>query len=210
MIIDIIIVLFLAVGAFLGYKKGLIDVLTSIVAMVLSVILALLLQNPVANTLRTTNIGNSINKTVNTQITNVIENKNSDKDKNTFYFSMIDKMVSKEMVSTQAENITMFILKGLSFVIIFVIVSIIIIILRSVLNLVFELPILNSVNKFGGLGFGILKYAFIVYILLALIYFVQPISKVFQGISKHIENSYIASIIYKDNIIVKLFNENIK
>ena len=40
--------------------------------------------------------------------------------------------------------------------------------------------------------------------------FIQPISKVFQGISKHIENSYVASIIYKENIIVKMFNENIK
>ena len=41
MIVDIIIVLFLAVGAFFGYKKGLINVVTSIVAMILSVILAL-------------------------------------------------------------------------------------------------------------------------------------------------------------------------
>ena len=210
MIVDIIIILFLAVGAFFGYKKGLINVVTSIVAMILSVILALLLQNPVANTLRTTNMGDSINKTVKTQITNVIENKNSDKEKSSFYSSMIDKMVSKEIVSTQAENITVFILKGLSFVIIFVIVTIILLILRTVLNLVFELPILNAVNKFGGLGLGILKYALITYVLLALIYFIQPISKVFQGISKHIENSYVASIIYKENIIVKMFNENIK
>ena len=38
MIIDIILVLFIALGAFMGYKKGLINVLTSIIGLVLAIV----------------------------------------------------------------------------------------------------------------------------------------------------------------------------
>ena len=64
MIIDIIVILFVVLGAYIGYKKGIINVLTSFIAILVSLVLAFLLQMPVANLLRQSNVGTKLNTTI--------------------------------------------------------------------------------------------------------------------------------------------------
>lgn len=210
MIIDIIIVLLVALGAFVGYKKGLIDVLTSIIAIVLALILAFLLQIPVANTLRQSSLGNTLNTTINQGIEKAVNDNESGEQNSSFYSAIVKGILSEEQITTQAENVTMFILKGLSFFIIFIIVTAIIFILKSILNLVFDLPILNSVNKFGGLGLGAIKSLVIVYIILAALAFVSPMPSLSNNITKAINNTTIAKELYNNNLLVKIIESNIK
>lgn len=210
MIIDIILVLFIALGAFMGYKKGLINVLTSIIGLVLAIVLAFFLQSPVANVLRDSSFGEKIYNTVHEGINHAVINQNQDNDNSSFYSNMVKELLSDEQMNTKYEQVTMFILKGISFFIIFVIVSIIIFILRNILNIVFDLPILNSINKFGGLGLGAIKSFVTVYIILALIAFLSPIPKVLEITTQNINKTKITKTLYDNNLLVSIIQSNIK
>lgn len=210
MIIDIILVVFVALGAFMGYKKGLINVLTSIIGLLLALVLAFLLQIPVANTLRESCLGEKIHTTVYEGISKAVNDQKQDVDNTSFYSTIVKGYLSDEQINTSTQQLTMFILKGISFFIIFVIVTIIIFILRSILNIVFDLPILNSINKFGGLGLGAIKSLVIVYIILALIAFLSPIPQVSKMITDNINKTNISKTLYDNNLLVKIIESNIK
>lgn len=209
MIIDIVLILFVVLGAFMGYRKGLINVLVSFVAIIIALALSLLLQIPVANTLRQTAIGNSINETVNTHLIGSIQNKTADIVDNTFYMKISQNISSSEQLKDSSESITMFILKGLSFFIIFIIVTLIILILKKVLNIVFDLPILNSVNQIGGLALGGVKSLAIVYIVLAILAFISPMPSVTSSITENINKTKITKTLYNNNLLVNTIKLNI-
>lgn len=210
MIIDIVLILFIALGAFMGYKKGLINVLVSFVAIIIAIVLSLLLQIPVANTLRQTAIGNSINETVNNHLIGTIQNKTADIVDNTFYMNIGKNISSGEQLKDFSESITMFILKGLSFFIIFIIVTLIILILKKILNFVFDLPILNSVNQIGGLALGGIKSLAIVYIILAILAFISPMPSITSSITENVNKTKITKTLYNNNLLVNIIKSNIK
>lgn len=210
MIIDIVLIAFVALGAFMGYKKGLINVLTSVIGLILAIVLSFLLQIPVANTLRESDLGNNIYTTVYDGINKAVADQKQDIDNTSFYSTIVKGILSDEQINTQAEKLTMFILKGISFFVIFIIVTIIIFILRTILNIVFDLPILNSVNKYGGLGLGAIKSLVIVYIILALIAFISPMPQVSKNVVQNINKTNITKVLYNNNLLVKIIESNIK
>lgn len=210
MIIDIVLILFIALGAFMGYKKGLINVLVSFVAIIIAIVLSLLLQIPVANTLRQTAPGTDLYNNVHEGISKAVNDNKSDIDNNTIYSTIIKGIISDEQINRQSESITMFILKGLSFFIIFIIVTLIILILKKILNFVFDLPILNSVNQIGGLALGGIKSLAIVYIILAILAFISPMPSVTSGIAENINKTTITKTLYNNNLLVNIIKSNIK
>ena len=210
MIIDIVLILFIALGAFMGYKKGLINVLVSFVAIIIAIVLSLLLQIPVANTLRQTAPGTDLYNNVHEGISKAVNDNKSDIDNNTIYSTIIKGIISDEQINKQSESITMFILKGLSFFIIFIIVTLIILILKKILNFVFDLPILNSVNQIGGLALGGIKSLAIVYIILAILAFISPMPSLTSGIAENINKTKITKTLYNNNLLVNIIKSNIK
>ncbi len=209
MIIDIIVILFVVLGAYIGYKKGIINVLTSFIAILVSLVLAFLLQMPVANLLRQSNVGTKLNTTINQGIKKAVDDNKSDIDNTTLYSKIVKGILSDEQINEKSENITMFILKGLSFFAIFVIVTIIMFVIRGILNIVFDLPILNSINSIGGLGLGALKSILIIYIILALIAFISPIPEISKNVNNGINNTNVVKILYENNLLVKIIENNI-
>ena len=112
------------------------------------------------------------------------------------------------VVDESANKITMFILKGISFVGIFILVFIICYILRMILNIVFKLPILNSINKVGGVSLNVLKTVFKIWILLAIIYFVSFVPLV-DTINNFIDSSVVTKFLYENNIIVNILKSTL-
>jgi uncharacterized membrane protein required for colicin V production len=210
MIIDIILIIFVFLGAFMGYKKGLINVLVSFIGVILALVLAFLLQIPVANALRESEVGNKIYTTVYDGINKATEDQKQDVDNTSFYSTIVKGFLSDEQINTHSEKLTMFILKGISFFSIFVIVTIIIFILRTILNIVFDLPILNSVNKYGGLGLGALKSILAVYIILAVIAFISPMPQVSKNVVQNINKTNVTKVLYNNNMLVRIIESNIK
>ena len=108
-----------------------------------------------------------------------------------------------------SENVTMFILKGASFIIVFIVVLVICYILRMVLNLVFDLPILHSINKIGGVAAGLIKSLLSIWIILALVSIVSPIP-MFDGVINLIKNTTVTNFLYTNNILVNILGSGLK
>lgn len=213
MILDIVLIIILLISAFIGYKKGLVGVVLSIVSLILSIILAVFLQGTVANYLYSeTGVGTMIESSIKTTIETELENRlNTEVEENENKF--IDMFFEPEELATtvvdeSANKITMFILKGISFVGIFILVFIICYILRMILNIVFKLPILNSINKVGGVSLNVLKTVFKIWILLAIIYFVSFVPLV-DTINNFIDSSVVTKFLYENNIIVNILKSTL-
>jgi len=209
MILDIIVLVLLALSAFIGYKKGLVGILISLVSLILSIVLAIFLQGSVTNYLYNdttigTTIEESIKGTIENEINRVDENQETQNDKNT-YISMFFETdeIQTLAVDESANKITMFILKGISFVGIFILVFIICYILRMVLNIVFKLPILNSINKVGGVSLNVVKAVFKIWIVLAIVSFVAFVPT-FEGLLNMIDSSLLTKFLYNNNLIVNI------
>lgn len=213
MILDIILIIILLISAFIGYKKGLVGVLLSIISLILSIVLAIFLQGSVTSYLYDeTTIGATIESSIKSTIEIEIDNKlntEAEEDERTFVDMFFDtEELSTSMVDESANKITMFILKGISFVGIFILVFIICYILRMVLNIVFKLPILNSINKFGGVSLNLLKTLFKIWILLAIIYFVSFVPLV-DTINNFIDSSILTKFLYNNNVIVNVLKSTL-
>ncbi len=210
MILDIIIVLFILAGAFLGFRKGIIGIAVSLISVVLSIVLAFFLQAPIADMLyKDTGLGTIIEETVK----NNINIDNNEKSENTIYDSILNSIVGKDKEAISMEQaskaVTMFILKGLSFVLIVIIVFIICYILQLVLNLVFNIPGLSSINKIAGIAAGILRSLLSIYILLAVVYFLAPIPFM-NSIVDFINGTVVTKMLYSNNFLVAILTSTLK
>lgn len=211
MILDIIVLILIATGAIIGYKKGLVGIMVGLVSMILAIILSLILQGPIADALyNSTGMGKVIEQTVYNNL-NSANNKGIDTNTNeNIIISSITNKATESLTSEQtAKTVTMFILKGISFVIIFIIVTIICRILQSVLNLVFNLPVLDIVNNFGGLGIGIIKALLKIYIILAIISFIAPMN-IIDPLINIINSSTVTKMLYQNNLFVMLLSTTLK
>ena len=134
MIIDIIIIALIALGVFFGYKKGLVGILIGVASLILSIILAFVLQGPVSEYLYSTPVGTSIeskvtefvNDTLSSENNENVDSEDNTKKENDFFSKVIqDATNSEDTVKEASKNITMFILKGITFIGIFILVRII-------------------------------------------------------------------------------------
>lgn len=209
MIIDIILILLIAFSAYRGYKKGLVGILVSIIALVLAIILGFVLKEPVSNFLyKNTGFGKSIEESV----TKVIEENITKRNES---INAFEELLSKQEnqnsyeVSQLPKVLTMFILQIISFVIILVVVYLACFIVQMVLNVIFNLPIISIVNKFGGAGINILQMLVKIWIVLAIVYFVAPIQKT-NKLSDVINNSLVTKTLYENNFFVSVIESNVE
>lgn len=214
MILDIIILVLVLFAALMGYKKGLVGIMVGLVSMILAIVLSLFLQGPIADMLyNNTGVGKIVEQTVYTNL-NSANNKNNENNENKLTDNIIinsitDKAVASLTNEETAKAVTMFILKGISFVIIFIVVTIVCRILQSVLNLVFNLPVLDVVNKFGGLGLGAIKVLLKIYIVLAIISFIAPM-QIIDPVIEMINSSTVTKMLYQNNLFVSLLSLTLK
>lgn len=216
MIIDIIVIILIIFSAYMGFKKGLVSVLVSLASLILAIFLGFALQGPVSNYLyENTPFGSGIEENV-VKIINENAGNGQNKDNNQI-INMFNKIQNQEKVnnniSTTIEQfskaVTMFILKGVSFIIILIVVYIICFILKLVLNIVFDLPLLNVVNKFGGLGINMIQTLAKIWIVFAIIYFVSPIMKT-NTLQEIVNKGSISSTLYNNNLFVSIIESNLK
>ncbi|MBQ2983049.1 MAG: CvpA family protein [Lachnospiraceae bacterium] len=161
--------------ALVGYKKGMVKIVLSMIAMAVTYILAAALTIPVSMALKTatpvyTTIEESVEKMV----------KEAKIDDTKLDITAIEKlnlpsqieeklMDGAEKVTTGfnkylVSSISNYILKALTFFILFVVIYIVLSIIIKVFDFVSKLPLLNTVNKAGGLAVGAAQGLIIVWI----------------------------------------------
>lgn len=211
MILDIVIILFILAGAFFGFRKGIIGIAVSLISVVLAIILGFVLQAPIADMLyKDTGLGTIVEETVKN---NINIGNNEEKSENTIYDNILNSIIGEKQeeltIEQAAKVVTMFILRGLSFVLIVIIVFIICYILQLVLNLVFNIPVLSSINKIAGIAAGVIKSLLSIYILLAVVYFLAPIPFM-DTVIDYINNTAVAKVLYSNNFLVAILSSTFK
>lgn len=208
--IDILIILIMVLFIYMGYRKGLIKVALSFVSVIVSILIALVIYKPVANQIMlNTQIDEKISETIYAQIENIDFENISDEEKQENGILGITEKYINEALKNQTENIGKYISDNLSITIVELITFIILIIgLRILLlalnllgNVIGNLPIIKQFNKSGGIIYGIIEGFFIINLILALLYVINPIYANGE-IEKNIAKSNLGKMIYENNFII--------
>lgn len=203
--IDVIIILVILLCTFIGYKRGLIGVITSLLSFIIALVLAVIIYKPVSNIIiNNTNIYNNIQSGIyeNIKDEDIEESDNGIISFAKNYIYSEAKDITLEMIS---ESVAQIVIDVITFIIILIITRIILIFVSVVFSSIASLPIIKQFNKAGGLIYGFLQGIIINYIIFALILLIVQISNVNTDfINNSINKSKIGNILYNENIIINL------
>ncbi len=189
-LIDIIFIAIILLSAFLGYKKGLVNMASKLFAGILAIIITLILYQPVSNAIIK-------NTSLQTKIENIIIEKTQTE--NQEENSNVINELSQNMIKEQAKNISINVVHAITMIGIFLLVKIILSIVFALINGIANLPILKQFNEVGGIAYGLVRGAIISVICIALLGVYAKINPQ-NKINTEIENTYLTKIVYK-NII---------
>ena len=201
-VIDIILVLIVALSAFLGYKKGLVELGAKLFAGLIAIVITLIIYKPVGNiVIKNTSIDEKIENTILEKTTNVID-ENSKISDNKYIQDASDNAVSQvkeEVLPEQARNIAVNVVYGATALILFIVSKIVLSIVISLANAVASLPILKQFNEIGGLLYGLVRGAIISFVLILVIGTVAKLNPN-GSLSKNVESTYLLKEVY-DNVV---------
>ena len=218
LIIDLIILAIFVVCILMGYKRGLTGSILKIVSFVLALVIAFILFKPVSSfVINHTNWDENLEQAIrqmaleNEEETTTNDEQNEKKGMPDVIINYINEAVEKAgeeaketIIESTAREVAVTIINGAVLISLFIIARIILILVRGILKLLTELPIIKQFDKLGGIIYGLLQSLVIVYIILAIISFISPMIAE-TGIIKALQESYAGSILYNNNLILKIF-----
>ena len=201
-VIDIILVLIVALSAFLGYKKGLVELGAKLFAGIIAIVITLIIYKPVGNiVIKNTSIDEKIENTILEKTTNVID-ENSKISDNKYIQDASDNAVSQvkeEVLPEQARNIAVNVVYVATALILFIVSKIVLSIVISLANAIASLPILKQFNEVGGFLYGLVRGAIISLVLILVIGTVAKLNPN-GSLSKNVESTYLLKEVY-DNVV---------
>lgn len=198
-IIDGVIVLFILLSVFFGYKKGLVSLGIHLVAFVVALVIAFILYRPIGNLIiNTTGIDESLQGSIETKLEEIVGSEETDA------VSTLIGDIQNSAVSETARSLSMNIIYGGTIIILFIILRIALVFISAIANWVAELPILKQANKAGGIIYGLLRGVLIVYVVLLIINLVITFNP--QGaLNEYIGQTYLAKAMLEYNILNVFF-----
>lgn len=208
-ILDIIIVAIIALNVFICYKKGLVKLAVGLIAVLASVILAVILYRPVSDfIIENTEVDEKIENAIIENFTTETEEGSEVKDENFMEFieKYVDDAVNKtknEIVTESAETLTVKLINIAVMIAIFLIVRLVLLLLTFISDMITSLPILKQFNEVGGVLYGIVRALLIVYVILAIVFFVVS-TTANTTILDAITSSYITKFFYEHNLLLTI------
>lgn len=117
----------------------------------------------------------------------------------------LDVNQTENINSKLAEIIVQVITNFLSFVILFVLVILVIKLIALILNTFFQLPLLKGINQFSGLIMGFIMSQVFIYVFMIVILLLAPMNLDF-GLANIIKDSTIGLFYYNNNLLFVLIN----
>lgn len=218
-IVDLIILGILVLCIALGYHKGLTGSLLKIVSFVLALVIAFVLFKPVSsfiinNTNWDENLEQGIRDSILKDNNNSNANNKVDEDSNkgipTVMLEYINKSVedagntAKEaIVDSTARDVSVTIINAGVWIGLFFVSKILLFFVKGLMKFITSIPLIKQVDKTGGILYGIIEALIVIYGILAIVSFVSPLVSDF-GIITAIQKSFIGSIMYNNNLLLKL------
>ena len=217
-VVDIVALLIIVVYALIGFFKGFTEFVFQVIAIIIAIAVVFFAYKPVSEVVMETQIDEKIYATVydNLSKTSIAEG-NEIKEEETNMSSGIVKTINgyvNEAKESAEQNVAEFVSGKIAVIVVyamtaialFVVIYLILFMIRIVLDIIGKMPILREGNQVLGLVIGVVKGLIAVYLLLALASGLSPIlSQV--GVTKAIEESMVASILYNHNIIIDLIHK---
>ena len=211
-ILDIVLLAIFALSVFVGYKKGLIGVVFNLCAFLVSLVLTWILFTPVSNMIiKNTQIDDNIKNVIIEKGVIVVENndkENEDEDNqiNKYIQEYVSKPIKNTANNAVEETATIISQKVVAIGVaigLFIVIRIVLIFLKFIAEGIANLPIIKQCNKAGGTLYGVIRGLFIVYIVLAILFFIMSINNA-GVIADTINSSIIIKYLYTHNIILDL------
>lgn len=210
-ILDIILLAILTLSIFWGYKKGLISVVFNLCAFLVAIIITWILYTPVTNAIiQNTEIDDNIRNVIIEK--GVVENKEQEntKQEENVVNKYIQEYVTSPITNT-ANNVVEETAKVVSekvvaigvAILLFIVVRLGLILLKFIIEGIANLPIIKQFNKAGGTVYGAIRGMFIIYLFLAIMFFVMSVNN--SGmIADLINTSFVSKYLYANNLILKI------
>lgn len=208
-ILDFILLGILVLNLVWGYKKGLIGVVFDLCAFLVAVVLTWILYTPVTNAvIKNTEIDDNIRNTIVEK--GVIEKKeNNEKEQNEVnkyiqeYISTPITNATNGVVEETAKVVSEKVVAIVVAIILFIVIRISLLLIKFIIEEIAKLPIIKQFDKAGGLAYGAVRGMFIIYIFLAIMFFVMSVNN--SGmIAELINTSFISKYLYANNIILNI------
>ena len=215
-VLDVIILSVLALSIIFGYRKGLIGVAFNLCAFLVALIITWILYIPITNlVINNTQIDDGIRNTIIEKgvIKEKVENEKTEEkieENDNVVNQYIQKYVTEPATNT-ANNVVEETAKVVSEKVVaigvaiglFIVVRIGLILLKFVVEAIAKLPVIKQFNKAGGLIYGAVRGMFIIYIFLAILFFIMSINN--SGmIANMINSSIISKMLYENNLILNI------
>lgn len=194
-VIDLIVISFVLLSVFYGYKKGLAKVGLRMLGFLISIIITFVLYRPISMMIiENTTIDEMIQSKI---ISNIgIQQEGQD---NYIEKSIIDS-TQNNMLSELAKPLSYNLIYISVMFLLFIISKIILFFIASLTNVVTSMPIINQFNKIGGILYGIIVSFFVIYLVLLIISFAARYNFNNQ-IYNIINSTYITKVLYEYNIL---------
>ena len=208
-ILDIILVAIIALNVFICYKKGLVKLAVGLIAVLVSVILAVLLYKPVSNIIiNNTELDEKIKSAITENFVN--EEETTEETEDNGFMKYIEKYVEDPVNKTKNEIvveasgvIATKLIDIIAMVSIFIVARLVLILLTFITDMITSFPILKQFNELGGILYGLIKALLIIYVLLAIAFFIVYTTGA-TGLGDAIANSFITKFFYNNNLLLSI------
>ena len=198
-IVDIVIVAIILLSTFLAYRKGLVKLAIGLCSFLIAVVLTFILYQPISNlVINSTGIDESLENAIFEKANSIM------KDDGDGVAEQVIETAKNEMLPEAARELAVNIVKGGVILVLYIAIKIALRFVTVLADLIAKLPILEQINKVGGLIYGILRGILVIYVLLLLLNVsgqIVPDNKINSGVNE----SYIGKVMYENNILNVLF-----
>ena len=220
MILDLIIIGIILLCIIFGFKRGLVEVAFNLISFIIAIVLSLLLYQPITNyIIDNTNFDESIKEVIvnhmdpedlteNTEETEEKEEKSENlPDIVTNYIgktvSEVASSAKTNAVEVVANTLSITAIKIITLILLFVAIRLALCLLKFITNIIAQLPIINSINKIGGIAYGVIEGLFIVYLILAIAMAISTMTGNAE-ILTYINESTLGKMMFNNNILLKI------
>lgn len=229
-IFDLILIGIITASVLVSKRRGFLKSSYTVLSLIISAVLIVTLQQPFTNYLSSSALGQTVREKVQLQVMGTAEEEmesiNGEEDSETaqkvgemmglpsFLMDFLDEKLEKqtEAVETMKNNalevltetVTEVILKIISIILLFLAVRLGVFLILRLLDLVFKLPVLSSVNSFLGIVVGALNGLLIVYIICAVMTLLAPTESL-SAISETVNKTLIMKYFYDNNLLIEMF-----
>lgn len=201
-IVDLIIIAIILLSTFLAYKKGLVNLAIGLCAFIISIAVTVILYQPISNlVINMTNIDETLENVIYEKANDVMQTD----ERNDELANNVIEMTKNEMLPDTARNLAINIVTGGVILVLFIGIKLALRFISAFANAVAKLPIIDQINKAGGVVYGILRGVLIVYVLL-LISNVPAQINPNNTIHENIGQSYLGKTMYDNNILNIFFS----